>query len=483
MTSPGLAVGDDDGGRGSTGLFSGGGVGTQTQLPGGQSSCANAPRANTRTTVPIAGPCTHFIATFSAPVSSTAHWLRSSPTRRTPRTLATVVIKPGHVRPIWAGHPWVYAQAIHRIQGGATPGEVIDVADPQGKWIGRGLYSPSTAIPVRIYTRAPQQELNPAFFAQRIAQAIARRRTLGLPCDGTNAYRVINGEGDDFPGLIVDQYGSSVVIQISTKGIKLRESIILDAIEQQLRPECIINRTSERLARAENFASDRGVIRGAPQGQELRFVERALQYAIPLELGQKTGYYLDQRMLRGRIEQLAAGRSVLDVFSYVGPFALAAARAGATRVTAVDSNPAVLEVAAQAAAKNKLTERITYEHDDAFEALKRAGRTGGYEIVICDPPKVAPSKSASVQALKYMRSMAAVASRAVTQGGLLVLCSCSAAVGLDDMTRALALGARDVNLSARVLERWYQGPDHPVHAAFPEGLYLSAIIAEISTIG
>jgi 23S rRNA (cytosine1962-C5)-methyltransferase len=397
--------------------------------------------------------------------------------------VAQVTIKAGHVRPIWAGHPWVYAQAVERVQGGATPGDVVDVLDPLGKWLGRGLYSPDTAIPVRIYTRNQSQELNLALFDQRIAAAVKRRKVWGLPSERTNAFRVVNGEGDDLPGLIVDKYGDTVVIQISTIGVKLREQAVLDAVHRHLNPKCIIDRTSERTARAEHFTTKRGVIRGDQDLAQLDFHERAFQYAIPLELGQKTGYYLDQRPLRGRIEQLAQGRSVLDVFSYVGPFALAAARGGARRVTAVDSNPLALEVAARAAASNGLTDRIAYEHADAFESLKRAGRSREYDLVICDPPKIAPSKSASVQALKYMRSMAAAGCRAVAHEGLLVLCSCSAAVGLAELTRALALGARDINGSARVIERWHQGLDHPVNAAFPEGLYLCAVIAEVSSIG
>ena len=393
-----------------------------------------------------------------------------------------VTIKSGHVRPIWAGHPWVYAQAIDCVQGGAGPGDAIDVVDPQGKWLGRGLYSPDTAIPVRIYTRVQTQDINQMLFEQRIATAIRRRRALGLPSERTNAFRVINGEGDDFPGLVVDTYGDIAVIQISTIGVKLREAAILDALERHLTPRGIVDRTSERLARAERFTAKRGVVRGERDVRELEFSERAFEYAIPLELGQKTGFYLDQRTLRGRIEQLSQGRSVLDVFSYVGPFALAAARGGARRVIAIDSNPLALEIAAQAAARNGLTERIEYVHDDAFEALKRSGRSEKHDLVICDPPKLAPSKAASMQALKYMRSIAATSCRAVTNGGALVLCSCSAALGLNELTRALALGARDVNVAARVLERWHQGPDHPVIAAFPEGSYLCAVIAEISAM-
>ena len=402
--------------------------------------------------------------------------------RRTASRVPKVTIKAGHVRPVWAGHPWVYAQAVEHIEGGATPGDEVDVVDPRGQFLGRGLYSPGTAIPVRLYTRDKTQSVNQILIERRLDAALLRRQMLGLPSARTNAFRVLNGEGDDVPGLIVDKYADTIVVQMTTIGIKQRETLIYDAIERLLRPRCIIDRTSAKAEPKEKAGPSGGVARGIAEPSGLVFRERAFEIVIPHELSQKTGYYLDQRTLRGRIEQMSKGRRVLDVFSYIGPFSLAAARGGAREVTAVDSSLVALEVAAQVAARNGHGAVIAQEHDDAFEALKRAGRSGGYDIVICDPPKLAPSRSSSDRAHAYMRRIAAAGCQAVTPGGLLVLCSCSAALGLKELTRALALGGRDVHTIPRVIERWHQGPDHPVIAAFPEGLYLSALIAEISSM-
>jgi 23S rRNA (cytosine1962-C5)-methyltransferase len=381
---------------------------------------------------------------------------------------------------VWAGHPWVYAQAVEHIEGGATPGDEVDVVDPRGQFLGRGLYSPGTAIVVRLYTRSKSQSIDQSLVEQRLKSALVRRQMLGLPSVRTNAFRWVNGEGDDFPGLVIDRYADTTVVQLTTIGVKRREAIIFDAIEHLLRPRCIIDRTSAKVAEIEKIEPGRGLVRGLSASSDLVFRERAFEFVIPQELSQKTGYYLDQRTLRGRVEQMSKGRRVLDVFSYVGPFSLAAARGGALAVTAVDSSLVVLEVAAQLAARNGLTDRIVHEHSDAFDALKRVGRSGGCDIVVCDPPKLAPSRAAGDRAHTYMRRIAAAGCQAVSPGGLLILCSCSAALGLKELTRALALGGRDVNVVPRVIERWYQGPDHPVIAAFPEGLYLSAVIAEIS---
>lgn len=393
------------------------------------------------------------------------------------------VLLPGHVQPVWAGHPWIFAQAVARIDGGATAGDPIDVVDPRGNWLGRGLYSPGSAIVVRICTRRPEIELDAAFFVAKIEQAIERRRLLGLPSARTNAFRVVNSEGDDLPGLIVDVYSDTAVVQYGTVGMKRRQGIIIDALIRLLGCKTILDRSSERTAKLEGFTADRGIVRGDSSLRELAFVERGFHYRLPLDVGQKTGFYLDQRTLRGRVEQLVTGKRVLDTYCFVGSFSLAAARGGASEVVAVDSSALALETAARLADQNQLTGRIRFQHEDALSALSRAGREGGYDLVICDPPKLSPSRATRNKAFVNLRRIAGAACRATRPGGLLVLCSCSASLGIDELTRALAFGGRDVGLTPRVYERWFQGPDHPVLSAFAEGWYLSAVLCGIDGPG
>jgi 23S rRNA (cytosine1962-C5)-methyltransferase len=396
--------------------------------------------------------------------------------------VAVVTVRAGHVQPVWAGHPWVYAQAVARVAGGATAGDEVEVVDEQGHVLGRGLYSPGSAIAVRLYTRDRSTRVDAALFERRVSAATARRRDLGLPSDETTAYRAVHAEGDDLPGLIVDRYGDVLVVQIGTIGMKRREAILLDALERELAPRAILDRSSERAAKAEGFEPGSGVVRGDANVSELSFRERGLAFRIPFELGQKTGYYLDQRPLRARVEALAKGRRVLDTFSYVGAIALGAARGGASAVHAVDQSALALEVAAECARENGLSDRIEFERADAHDALAYAGRKGGYDLVVCDPPKLAPTRAAKKRALASMRRLAAAGLRATRLGGLCVLCSCSAAIAVDELTRAAALGGRDVGLRPIVLERWFQGADHPVPAAFPEGLYLSSLILEVQPL-
>lgn len=390
---------------------------------------------------------------------------------------ARFFLKPGHVQPVWAGHPWVFAQAVAKIDGQPEPGAEVVVCDPKGEALGRGLYSPSSAIVVRLFTRDPERALDEAFFAQRIERALERRRAQQLPSAETTGYRAVHAEGDGLPGLVVDVFGDSLAVQWGTVGLARRAGVLLDVLERQLSPRAIVERTSLDIARREGFTAGSGVLRGDASTAAFRFLERGLAFEIPLGLAQKTGYYFDQRPLRARVEALSAGRRVLDTYCFVGSIALAAARGGAREVVAVDTSAPALDVAARVARDNALEGRVRYVEADALVELEKAA--GAFELVVCDPPKLAPNRTAAHKAMNRMRRLSAAASRALCDGGWLVLCSCSAALGHAELARALALGARDAGREATVLERLFQGPDHPVPAAFPEGLYLSSIIAVV----
>jgi 23S rRNA (cytosine1962-C5)-methyltransferase len=400
--------------------------------------------------------------------------------------MPTITLKPGHVRPVWSGHPWIFAQAIARIEGGAVAGDEVTVVDPAGNVLGRGLYTPRSAIPVRMFTRA-DAPIDGALFRRRIERALAHRREIGLPSAApgheTDAYRLVHAEGDGIPSLTVDVFADVLSVQLNTVGVKMREGVIFDALAAALSPRAIVDRTPLAAARLEGFEPGAGVVRGDPSVSELSFVERGLRYVIPLTLAQKTGFYLDQRALRARVEQLARGRRVLDAYSFVGAFSMAAARGGATEALAVDESAVAVEVGAECARRNGLSDRIRFVREDARKAFQQASQQGrGFDLVICDPPKLAPSRASREGALGAYRSLAAAACRAVVPGGVLVFCSCSSAVGLDDLTRALALGARDARLQAMVFDRHFQGGDHPSPAAFPEGLYLKALIARVEAL-
>ncbi len=388
-----------------------------------------------------------------------------------------VRLKPGHVQPLWLGHPWVYAQAVDRVEGGATAGEEVSVVDPRGNFLGRGFYSPGSAIPVRLLVRDPHSPIDASFFRGRVERAIALRASLGLPNDQTDGFRLVNAEGDGLPGLIVDRYGDVLAVQFGTIGMKQREALVHEALATLVGPRAVLERTSVHTAKVEGFVPSSGVVRGE-EIAALDFVERGLRFRIPLQLGQKTGFYFDQRSLRARVEQLARlADRVLDAYSFVGAFAASAARGGAREVVAVDESALAVEVGAECAALNGVGARIRFVKEDARRALAEA--KGSFDLVIADPPRLAPTRGSREQALVAYTKLAENACRATRPGGLLVFCSCSAAIDLAALTRSLATGATHANVQATVLERWFQGADHPVPAAFGEGLYLKALIARV----
>jgi 23S rRNA (cytosine1962-C5)-methyltransferase len=393
--------------------------------------------------------------------------------------MPTVRLKPGHVQPVWAGHPWVYAQAVEAVDRGTTAGDEVSVIDPRGNFLGRGFFSPGSAIPVRLLVRDATTQIDADFFRRRFERAQELRVSLGLPSEGphrTTGFRVVHAEGDGVPGLIVDRYGDVLAVQFGTIGMKRREAMILEALSSALGARAIVDRTSHQIAKLEGFEAASGVVHGEPV-EAFELSERGLRFRIPLELGQKTGFYFDQRSLRARVEHLARGQRVLDTYAFVGAFAIAAARGGAREVVAVDESGAAIDVGVECAAMNGVGDRVRFVKADARKEL--ADARGAFDLVIADPPRLAPTRGAREQALLAYSKLAENACGAVRPGGLVVLCSCSAAVDLTALTRALATGATRASVQATVLERWFQGPDHPVPAAFGEGLYLKALIARI----
>jgi 23S rRNA (cytosine1962-C5)-methyltransferase len=391
--------------------------------------------------------------------------------------LATVRLKPGHVQPVWAGHPWVYAQAIDRVEGGATRGDEVSVVDPRGNFLGRGFYSPGSAIPVRILVRDETTAIDTAFFRTRFERALAARKQLGLGTSpDTTGYRLVHAEGDGLPGLIVDRFDDVLVVQLLTLGMKDREAMILEALGQVIGPRAIIDRTPPGAAKAEGFTEGRGVVRGEAPPM-IAFKERGISWSLPSDVGQKTGFYFDQRDLRGRVEALSSGKRVLDAYSYIGAFGLAAARGGATEVVCVDESAVAVEVGAEQARLNGFEKVVSFQRGDARRAMQEAH--GKFDLTIVDPPRLAPTRGAREQALVMYAKLAELGCRATKPDGLVIVCSCSAAVDLFALTRALATGAVRANVHATVVERSFQGVDHPVPAAFAEGLYLKAVIARV----
>ena len=394
---------------------------------------------------------------------------------------AKIRLRSGHVQPVWAGHPWVFAQAIERVEGAPAAGDVVSVVDARGNVLGRGYWSPDSAIPVRILSRDSDEALDTAFLGRRLEEAAAWRKAwLRLPGDETTGYRLVHAEGDGLAGLIVDVFGSAASVQLLTLGMKRREADVFAEVARVTGAKTIIEVASERTQRLEGFEAQTQIVRG-PSIDTLRFRERGFDFELPLSASQKTGFYFDQRENRGRFEGLVRGKRVLDAFSYVGAFSLAAARGGAAKVTAIDASAAAIGAGAVIAQHARLSDRIDFVRADVKRALPELVQRGEkFDVVLVDPPKLAPTARHLDQGRKAYRRLNATAIKLLEPGGLLVSCSCSAAIRPGEFLRVVGMAARDAGRDVTLVHLGEQGPDHPVPASFPEGRYLKCAFLRAS---
>lgn len=330
----------------------------------------------------------------------------------------------------------MFAQAIAGVDGAPSAGDVVDVVDPDGNHLGRGYWSPRSAIPVRIATRDPKDPLDGASIGRALDRAAALRARFGLPSAETDGYRLVHAEGDGLPGLIVDVLGGVASVQLLTIGMKLREQDVFAHVARVSGAKTIIEIASAKAQEREGFEATTGVVRG-PDPSAIRFRERGLEFEVDAEISQKTGFYFDQRENRAMVERLAHGAKVLDLYSFVGAFALGAARGGASSVLAVDSSPVAITTASRHAHRHGVADRISFERADARKRMAELSRDRElFDLVILDPPKLAPSIKNLDRARQAYRKINSEAARLVAPNGILVSCSCSAAMSPDDLVRA-----------------------------------------------
>lgn len=407
----------------------------------------------------------------------------TTPTPAAPVTglpTATVMLKPKRARPFFGRHPWVLDSAVASVEGTPADGDVVDLVTHDGKFVARGLWNSQSRLRVRLYAFDPGVKLDADLWHSRIASAVALRTQLGLD-DPAGAARLVNSEGDDLSGLIVDRYGEWLAVQVTALAVAERLDTICDSLEKLVAPRGILLRGAERgLAKLEGLALADRLVRGQAPAGPIFVHEHGLKFGVDLAEGQKTGYYLDQRDNRQAAARHARGRRVLDMFCYSGGFAVACAVSGAARsVLAVDTS-AKAAALARANAEINGAANVTVEAVDAFEKLDALAAAGErFGMIVLDPPKFARSRSTADDALRAYHRINRVAVGLLEPGGVLVTCSCSGSVSRDDFLQMLAGVAQRTGRPLQLLECRGAAADHPVSASCLEGEYLKCVIARV----
>lgn len=394
---------------------------------------------------------------------------------------STVLLKPGEADRIVAGHPWIYEGAVLRCTAEPKDGDLVQVKDHRQRFLGVGFWNSKSKIRVRVL--APERiEINLAFFEQRIREALAVRQH-HMPA--ATSFRVVNAESDFLSGLIVDKYEDVLAVQISSLGMEQRKDDIVRALQTVFSPRAIVERSDVGSRKFEGLEESRGVLFGEYAG-EMNVKLNGLTYATDLLSGHKTGLYLDQQVNYARVAEFCAGANVLDCFTFLGGFALHAARGGAARVHGVDQSADAIAAAQRNAAANGVADKCTFDTANVFDWLKAQTTTAPhekiiprYDVIVLDPPSFTRTRAAVGDALRGYKEIHLRALKLLKRGGTLATFCCSHHVDANLFQDVILSAAYDARKILRRVATYTQSPDHPVIPSIPETEYLKGFAFEL----
>jgi 23S rRNA (cytosine1962-C5)-methyltransferase len=395
-----------------------------------------------------------------------------------------VTLKKGKDRPVRRRHPWIFSGAIARADA-AQLGDTVVVKSAEGEVLGRGAFSPSSQIRVRMFTFDATTLLDEAFLAARVADAVALRRALVLNAH-TNCCRVVFAEGDGVPGFIADLYDDTLVVQCQSAGAERHRDVLVRALVDALQVRRVYERSDADVRKLEGLEPRASLLEGAAIDGPIHVVENGVKFLVDVEHGHKTGFYLDQRDARARVRSLAQGRRVLNCFSYTGGFAISALCGGAAHATSIDTSMGALEMAEKNAAENGVGDKHDGIKGDVFDVLRGMFDEGErFDLIVLDPPKFAPSAAHVEKASRGYRDLMNRGLRLLNPGGLVFTFSCSGAIDRPMFKQIAAqasldaLGNTAARVGARIIGELGHPADHPVLTSFSEGEYLKGLVLAV----
>lgn len=395
-------------------------------------------------------------------------------------SLAKVTLKKGEGRTLKAGGAWVYDNEIASIEGEFKEGDIVAVHDFDGYCMGQGYLNTRSRIAVRLLSRRKDTVIDAAFMEQRVRDAWAYRRQ----AVDTSCCRVIFGEADFLPGIVVDKFSDVLVVESLALGIDRWKGVIVEALKKILAEDGIFirgvyERSDAKVRQQEGMERVKGFI-GAPFHTKVEILENGVRYLVDVEEGQKTGFFLDQKNNRAAIRRFCRGARVLDCFTHTGSFALNAGMAGAAEVLGVDASQTAVDQARENAALNHLEDRVRFQCADVFELLPELERAGEkYDVVILDPPAFTKSRNSVKNAVKGYREINLRGMKLVRDGGYLATCSCSHFMEPELFAKTIREAAGGARKRLRQVEFRTQGPDHPILWAADQTYYLKFYIFQV----
>lgn len=393
---------------------------------------------------------------------------------------AQVILKQGREKSVVNRHPWIFSGAIARVEGNPANGDVVDVWNSKARFVGRGIYNDKSQIQVRLLTWNPNDTIDEDFWRRRLRRAIAGRQVL-LEAPDTDAFRLVYSEADGVPGFIADQYGTWLVVQFLSMAVERYRQIILDILVDLVAPQGIYDRSEGEAREKEGLVSVTGPVWGEIPPDMIEIMENGHTFLVDIKLGQKTGFYLDQRENRQKVSKYLFNKEILNAFAYTGGFSVYAAYAGAKRILNIDSSERALQIAERNMRRNGFGDREDiYAVADVFEIM-RAYRDNNwkFDAVILDPPKFAHSKRHVEKATQGYKDINLLAMKLLKPGGVLISFSCSGAVSADLFQKVLFGATVDAGRHVQIIERLSQSSDHPVLLTYPESDYLKGLVCRV----
>ena len=392
--------------------------------------------------------------------------------------MVDVTLKTGREKSIKRRHPWLFSGAIGSVSGNPQKGETVRIKSAANEFLGYGAYNADSSIRIRMWT-FEDETINDSFIENKLRIAISLRYKLFLD-DVSNAKRLVFGESDGIPGLVVDKYGEFLVVQFLTAGIESWRSCVISSLESITGCSHIYERSDLDVRELEGLLPLKRVLTGLEPPESVEINENGLMYHVDIKNGQKTGFYLDQRSNRKIIRNYVSDREVLNCFSYTGGFAINALRAHAKKVISIDSSENALKNGLKNLELNNLdSSKAEWVCGDVFKELRNyRDRNIQFDAIIMDPPKFAPTSAQVQAAARGYKDINLLAFKLIRPGGFLITFSCSGGIGRDLFQKIVADAALDANAEAIILEHLSQDRDHPIALNFPESEYLKGLVCQ-----